>query len=185
MNKRVFIIHGWEGTPDSHWKPWLKEELERKGFEVTNPQMPNPIFPELKEWITYLQDIVGEPNTDTYFVGHSLGGIAIVRYLESLNEGQKVGGCVFIAGFSEDIGYSEIGEFYSTSENIDNAKKHCDKFVAIYSDNDKDVPIKIAKNFAQALGAEEIFEPSKGHFTSDDGVTELPSALDAILKMSA
>ena len=35
MNKRVFIAHGWDGYPEEGWFPWLKKELETKGFEVS------------------------------------------------------------------------------------------------------------------------------------------------------
>ncbi|MBU4141279.1 hypothetical protein KKE99_00155, partial [Patescibacteria group bacterium] len=29
--KRIFIIHGWEGAPESNWFPWLKKQLEKQG----------------------------------------------------------------------------------------------------------------------------------------------------------
>jgi len=34
MSKRVFLIHGWEGSPEEGWRPWLKKELEKRGFKV-------------------------------------------------------------------------------------------------------------------------------------------------------
>ena len=34
MKKRVFIVHGWDGYPEEVWFPWLKKELEAKGFEA-------------------------------------------------------------------------------------------------------------------------------------------------------
>lgn len=33
MKKRVFIVHGWDGKPSGAWLPWLKKELEAKGFD--------------------------------------------------------------------------------------------------------------------------------------------------------
>ena len=41
MKKRVFIIHGWEGYPEECWFPWLKTEIEKTGFEVVVPNMPD------------------------------------------------------------------------------------------------------------------------------------------------
>ena len=32
--KRVYIIHGWEGYPEEGWFPWLKKELEDRGFDA-------------------------------------------------------------------------------------------------------------------------------------------------------
>ena len=98
MQKRVFIIHGWEGTPDSNWFPWLKNELEKKGFAVAAPQMPNAVCPKMGEWLAYLQKIVGKPDENTFFVGHSLGSIAILRYFESLPDQEKAGGAILRAG---------------------------------------------------------------------------------------
>jgi uncharacterized protein len=40
--KRVFIVHGWNDSPDGSWFPWLKNELVRKGFEVHVLEMPRP-----------------------------------------------------------------------------------------------------------------------------------------------
>lgn len=45
MNKRVFIIHGWEGDPQSDWFPWLKGEVERQGFSAAVPAFPDTIHP--------------------------------------------------------------------------------------------------------------------------------------------
>lgn len=47
--KKAYIIHGWEGRPDSNWFPWLKTELESQGFAVEVPQMPNAAHPKMEE----------------------------------------------------------------------------------------------------------------------------------------
>jgi len=182
--KRVILVHGWQGTPLSHWKPWLKKELESKHFEVLSPQMPNTIFPALAEWIQFLKDTVGPVDKETFFVGHSLGCIAILRYLATLKEG-VAGGAVLVAPFMDDIGEPDLSEFYSTTAQIERAKDHCLKFVTVLSDNDKDVPMAKAIHVREELNSELIVEHKKGHFCEDDGVTELPSVLDAVLKMSA
>ncbi len=81
MQKRVFIIHGWEGSPQGDWFPWLKKELETKSFVVEVPIMPDTMHPTLEGWLGHLKKITGEPNENTYFIGHSLGVITILRYL--------------------------------------------------------------------------------------------------------
>ncbi len=96
--KRVFIIHGWDGYPEEGWFPWLKKELEKNGFEVFVPAMPNPSEPKIEEWIPFLENIIDEPDEDTYLVGHSIGCQTIFRYLEQL-ENKKIGGAVCVAGW--------------------------------------------------------------------------------------
>lgn len=185
MKKRVMVVHGFQGTPNTHWKPWLKNELQIRGFDVSMPQMPNPAFPVLSEWIETLKKEVGEVSEDIYFVGHSLGCITIVRYLASLEEGQKVGGAVLVAGFYSDVGLPEIALFSTDKYEVERAKEHCKKFVSILSDNDTSVPLSKGKELNEALNGELIIESGKGHFCAEDGVTELQSVLDAILKMNS
>lgn len=192
----VFLIHGREGKPDNHWFPWLSLELKARGFEVNAPQMPvgTRIYaekerrwtqmPKVKEWLSFLKEYVGTPNKNTYFVGHSLGCIAIARYLAALSAKAKVGGCVFVAGFSGRLEIPEISEFYSLPFNLEKAKLHCDKFVTIFSDNDPYVPIERSIEFAKQLGAKTILERGKGHFTTRDNVTALLSVLNVLVRMS-
>ena len=36
--KRVVIVHGWGGSPEDNWIPWLRKEMEKGGFEVIVPR---------------------------------------------------------------------------------------------------------------------------------------------------
>lgn len=195
--KRVFLIHGWEGDPHNHWFPWLSLELRASGFEVNAPQMPTGtrIYADkerrwmqvlkVTEWLSFLQDYVGKPDSETYFVGHSLGCIAIVRYLSALPARAKVGGCVFVGGFSGRLNIPQIAEFYSSPFDVQKTKRHCEKFSMIFSDNDPYVPMEKSLEFAQQLDAKTILERGKGHFCTSDGVTSLPSVLSTLLKMAS
>ena len=182
--KRVFLIHGLDGKPNNHWFPWLSWELRANGFGVNAPQMPHADFPKVEEWLSFLKDYVGNPDKDTYFVWHSLGCITVARYLETLSPKAKVGGCVFVAGFSGRLEIPEIREFYALPFDAEKAKAHCDKFVMIFSDNDSYVPMENSLEFAKQLGAKTILERGNGHFTARNQVTALPSALLSLLRMS-
>jgi hypothetical protein len=97
--KRVFIIHGWGGKGGEGWQNWLKKELEKKGFEVFAPDMPDTENPKIETWVPFLSKLVGKCDEETFFVGHSIGCQTILRYLESLPESEKAGGAVFVAGW--------------------------------------------------------------------------------------
>ena len=84
MKKRVFVAHGWDGTPEEGWFPWLKNELETKGFEVHVPQLPGTGSPRIHKWVPALAEEVGTANEQTYFVGPSMGCQAIPPYLHPL-----------------------------------------------------------------------------------------------------
>lgn len=189
MKKRVFVIHGWEGNPEEGWFPWLKKELEQKGFEVFVPAMPNTEEPKIEEWVPFLANLVGEPDENTYFVGHSIGCQAILRYLETL-ENKKVGGAVFVAGWFNLVNLSgeeeeKIAEpWIKIPINLKKVKNASKKFIAIFSDNDKWVPLEDKEIFKKEFGAKIIIEHNKDHFCESGGVKELPIVLESILRMS-
>ncbi len=191
--KKVVIVHGWEGFPGDAWYPWLQKELEAKGFEVVVPQLPNPGSPRVQAWVEALSDAVGAPDEQTYFVGHSMGCQTIARYLETLPEGQKVGGAVFVAGFFKrlvGIDHDENSretekDWLSVKPNLQKVREHLSKSVAIFSDDDPWVPLDNQDDFRDVLGSEIIIEHAKGHYNKNrDHTTELPIVLEKLLELS-
>ena len=193
MNKKVFIIHGWGGFPEEGWFPWLKRELEKQEFVVNIPQLPDTNRPRIQPWVKKLSETVKKPDQHTYFVGHSLGCQTIARYLESLQKGMKIGGAVFVAGFFKKLdGVNDNTEletianhWLNTPLDFEKVKSHIPKSIAIFSDNDPYVPLCNQDDFKNNLGSEIIIEHNKGHFSGPgDNITQLPIALQSILKIS-
>lgn len=185
--KRVVIVHCWDGKPDYCWYPYARRELEAKGFEVTVPAFPDTEEPMLEKWLPVLKEVAGTPDEDLYLVGHSVGCITILRYLESLNEGQKIGGAVLVAGFADDLGFDELKNFFTTPLDLDTLKSKANKFVAIHSDNDPYVPLKHGDTFKEKLGAELIVKHAMKHFSgpvdNEDSCTELPDVVESVVKI--
>jgi len=184
MPKRVFIIHGWEGRPEEGWRPWLKKELEDRGFIVSVPAMPNTNNPKMQKWVSCLAELVGKSKPEDYFVGHSLGCITILRYLEGLKDGEKVGGAVLVAGFTDDLGYKELSSFFEAPVDFSKVKSRARAFVAIHSDDDPYVALSYGDVFKEKLGAKLIISHNMKHFSGDDNIFELPVALEAVLGIS-
>jgi len=192
--KRVFIVHGWEGSPKEPMIAWLRTELESKGFEAHAPEMPNTEKPKIEEWIPYLNQKVQTPDNNTYFIGHSIGCQAILRYLETLSLEINVGGIVLIAPWMnlDKKTIEEEGEevveiakpWMETPINWEEVGLHSDNFTCIFSDNDQYVPLSDKDIFEKNLGAKIIIENNKGHFNEEDGIVSLPLASDIILEMS-
>ena len=185
---RAFIIHGWEGTPDQHWLPWLKAELEKKGFAVQVPAMPNTDAPKMDEWVSTLAKLVGTPDEETYLIGHSIGCGTILHYLQKIDA--KIGGAVFVApwftlteeGLPDDESKAIAKPWLETPIDYEKVKANA-KIIAIFSTNDPSIPIENVEMFQKRLDAKTIVEENKGHFNTDDGVTELPSALNAVMEL--
>lgn len=187
MKKRVYIIHGWEGNPNSHWIPWLKDELEKRGYEVITPQMPNTMNPDLDSWLGYLSLIVKNPDGNTIFVGHSLGCITILRYIQSLKGNSKIRGVVLVAGFGHNLDYegykNELFSFFKHPIDWINIKNHCKKFITINSEDDPYVGIDNSQLFKRKLNAQTIVHRNMGHYNAKDGVRDFPQLLDLVLKL--
>ena len=181
---KALIIHGYGGEPMGGFRPWLKRELEAKGFAVSVPAMPNPDAPKVGEWVAKIAGAVGDSGEGCILVGHSLGCIAILRYLERAKK--KVAGAVMIAGFAGKLGgeFSILDNFFAPPLDAARVKRMCPKIVAIFSDNDPYVPLSQEKVFREKLGAKTLVLHARGHFSSSEGTTKLPEALDAILKIS-
>jgi len=178
--KKVYLIHGWGGTGEGGWFDWLKSELEGKA-DVVAFDMPDTENPKIEKWVGFLEKNV-KPDKETWFVGHSIGCQTIMRYLEKLPEGKKVGGCIFVAGWFNLKGLekNEIDiakPWLETRINFNKVKKHCNKFLALFSDNDPVVPLSDSKIFKEKLGAKVIVKHNEEHFNATQ---EMPEIIDFI-----
>jgi len=182
---RVIIVHGFTGNPDKNWFPWLKKELETadREIEVLVPAMPDPEHPLLPAWLSHLTQIASPPDEHLYFVGHSLGCIAILRYLERLPASQVVGGAVLVAGFSQPIAIEETDNFFNPSLDYENVRCSVQKIVAINSDNDPHVPLAQGKILQDRLGADLLIYPNGGHLNEKSGFTAFPLVLEQLNRM--
>ena len=179
--KRVISVHGWGGAPEEGWRPWLGRGLAKHGIAFVNPPMPNPQYPTESEWVAAIAGAVGCPDTDTFLIGHSLGSIALLRYLETLSGDDEVGGVLLIAGFTDDLGISELSNFFRKPINWEAIRQRSERFVSIQSDND---PYDLAgynKEFQDYLSAKTYLLHDRKHFSGDDGIDTFPEALEALV----
>lgn len=192
--KKVYIVHGWEGSPEEPMHKWLKEKLEKKGFEIFVPVMPETARPDIKKWIGKLNEVVRNPGENSYFIGYSIGCQAVLRYLAQVNSEVEVGGVVLIAPWMklDENTLEEEGEevreiarpWMETPIDWNRVKKHIDKFVCILSDNDPYVPLSNAELFKEKLNAKIIIEHNKGHYTAGDNVKENRTVVEELMKMT-
>lgn len=182
MQKKIFIIHRWDGAPSKDWLPWAKEEFEKKGFEVIMPKMPNSQEPKIEEWVPFLTKLVSEVDENNFFIGHSIGCQTIMRYLETVYP-KKVGGIIFVAPWFnltnlEDEESEVIARPWTQSSiDLEKVKNATDNINVFMSGNDPFVPLSDKKIFEEKLGAKVIIESNKGHYTEDDDIIEMPNLL--------
>jgi uncharacterized protein len=186
--KRAFLIHGWDGSPEEPMHKWIKKSLEKRGFEVFVPKMPNANKPEIKSWVKKIKEITGLLSKEDIFIGHSVGCQAILRYLESLDKNEGVKKVILIAPwmYLDKKTIEEEGEkvieiakpWIETPIDFKKIKTHCDEFIAIFSDNDPYVPLSNMNLFKENLNANILILKNRGHFDPDSNVNSLPELLD-------
>ena len=180
--KRAFIVHGWGAGPQDHWFPWLTGELERRGWQAHALAMPDSAYPALAAWVRYLADAVMHPDSGTVLVGHSIGAMAILRYLESLPDTTRIAGTVLVAGFLENTDV-ELASFFHSPLDCGRVMRAAGNIIAIESDDDAYIPTQSGALIRERLGAELITLHGAGHMNAEDGYATLPAALDAVLRI--
>ncbi len=180
--KRIIIVHGWGGYPEEGWFPSFKNELETRGYQVLVPKMPHTENPTINDWVQFLSKTVGKPDENTYLVGHSIGCQTILRYLEGLNVGEKIGGALFVAGWfnlenMEDDEERTIAEpWLSTPINFERVRSALPKSTLIISDNDPYGAFEENKKKFAELGSKIIVLHNADHLNGESH-TSLPEAL--------
>jgi len=187
-NKRAIIVHCWDGYPEYCWYPYVKKELEKQEFEVQVPAFSETEEPKLDKWLPVLKKEVGQPDENTYLIGHSVGCITILRYLESLASEQKIGGAILVAGFVDNLGFEELKNFFLTDVPLEKIKDKAKYFIVIHSDDDPYVSLKHGDIFKEKLGAKLIIKHKAKHFSGpvdkEDSCLELPDVVKSVIDIS-
>jgi predicted alpha/beta hydrolase family esterase/uncharacterized protein YoaH (UPF0181 family) len=180
-NKRAIIVHGWDSHPGQAWLPWIKKELESKGYKVEVPTMPHTENPTIDDWVKYLSDTVGKPDKNTFFIGHSIGCQTILRYAETLKE--PIGGAIFVAGwFNLDNLETEeekvIAKPWNTTPiDFSKVREVLPKSTLIISDNDPYGAFEENKKKFSELGSKIVVLHEAGHINGESGYSKLPEAI--------
>ena len=181
--KKVFIIHCFEGSSNGGWRPWLMAELEKQDIYACSLSMPSPEKPILQEWLDEIKRYVDRDSQDEiYLVGHSLGGTAILRYLEKYTN-QNIKGVIFVSTPCEKTKNEKIYSFLDTPFNYDVIKSKVSKVAVIHGSDDPYVPVSNAAHIAKELNGKLILVQNGKHLNGSAGFTQLPECLDSLLEI--
>ncbi|MBI2654034.1 serine hydrolase family protein [Candidatus Woesearchaeota archaeon] len=176
------IIHGVYNNPEGNWFPWLKKELESRGYECIVPKFPTPLDQTLESWMRVIADYEAKINEDTVLIGHSLGAAFILDYLEQTSK--KIKAAYLVAGFHKLPGnqYDEIMKtFVDRQFNWDKIKASCGKFFVFASDNDEYIPFEVTKELVEKLNAEFNLVTNGRHLNKEAGFEEFFLLLECII----
>ncbi|PIT51968.1 RBBP9/YdeN family alpha/beta hydrolase [Snodgrassella communis] len=183
---QVFIVHGFESSPHDNWFDWLATQARVAGATVTQPAMPEPDCPQASEWQQTLDEIIGQPQANTFLIGHSLGVITLLHFL-SRHRPAWVGGLILAAGFTTHLPELKILDDYIHASQPDFTvlQQISMPVHSIISTNDPCVPEAASSTIAHALHSSIDYVPSGGHLMAEDGFSELAPAWQSLQQMLA
>ena len=184
MKETVYIIHGYTSSSNAEWFPWMKEKLNKKGINVTVFDMPNSDAPVARQWIEHLDSNIEKITENTHFIGHSLGCITLLRYLEKQTDNTKFGGIILASGFiKKNPKYPIFDPFIKEDLNMNKIIKMTQNRIVFTAPNDQYVPYDFSCELAQLFKANLITIENGGHFIGQEGFYEFPQLYDELCRM--
>lgn len=173
---KIVLLHGWGGSKDERFFIWLDQELTKLGHQVIRFNFPNTDNPNQEIWVNEVQKQVGYINGKTIFIGFSLGGATILRFLETLDEDASIGGAYLLGSPADDLGYPELADFFKIDFDWPQINRVCSSFQIYNSTNDEVVPPEHGRMLAEKLKTKVTLIDNAWHFN----IETLPTVLEDI-----
>jgi uncharacterized protein len=187
MRKQILVLHGGnafdtyeeyildlqskeisiERLAAKDWKSNLSSDLGDE-YDVILPRMPNSNNARYLEWKIWFEKIVALLDETVVFIGHSLGGIFLVKYLSENNSPKKIKGLFLVAAPYNTPKDHPLVDFTITNS-LDRVEGQSEKIFLYHSKDDVVVPFDNAESYQTELrGATlRVFE-DRGHFNSEN-----------------
>lgn len=138
---KVLILHGKGGTPENYVFPWLKTELEKRGYAVELPALPNTSEPNDEEQAEYVEKNC-TLDENTVIVAQSFGGIVAMRLLERGHKVQRVvmAAVPFTGTFMDGKDRPSVRAACEKGFDFETIQKNSKTFIILYDKRDNIVP---------------------------------------------
>lgn len=160
----VILLHGKNETPKSFWLPYTKKELEKRGYKVWVPHLPNSENPNIKTSLKFVVN-KGTFTKETILIGRSAGCPLILAILENLNI--QIKQAILVAGFITPLP-GGANKILQPEYNWEKIRNNVQEIVFINSDNDPwGCDDKQGRLMLDHIGGLLIIPKGEGHFGSD------------------
>ncbi len=159
--------------PYSDWKSFLPERLGEE-YDVLMPAMPNKQNAKFSEWKILFEKLLPFAEDGVVLIGHSLGGLFLVKYLAENGFPKRIGALFLVAAPQGE------GDF-PLPVSLENVSRQARKIYLIYSKDDKVVLFSESEFYTRELPkAELIAFEDRGHFNQP----EFPEIIKLIMAIS-
>ena len=181
MQKAV-LLHGTDGDSGYNWFPWVKDQLEQRGYEVFAPTLPQNNTPNRAIYEDFLRNSNWD-FSDNLIIGHSSGATTVLNLL-STDWFPKVKRTILVGLFLNErllasVDWYKPGQFDDlfpeNGYDIDKLRRKADSYVFIHGDDDPYCSIDDTKQFAKEFD-EQVHAIRQGMHLSSNR-KELPEIL--------
>ena len=161
------------------WKANLAQELG-DAFFVLAPKMPNAQNARFLEWKIWVEKLIPLLEEDVIFVGHSLGGIFLVKYLAENAYPKKIKATFLVAApYNTPTRHSLVD--FTIITHLDSFAKQAGEIYLYHSKDDMVVPFENVKRYGKDLPNAHVavFE-ERGHFNEES----FPELVEEVKKIT-
>lgn len=179
---RAILIHGFNASPDMNFHPWLAAELRARGFEVLAPRLNLKSGEDIRlpDVLEELRAQVGPLSGDDILLGHSLGGLMMLQYLEAAEMDAPPRAAILVAS-PWHVGNPALRHLFIADFDAEVLMWKAREFVVIHSKDDQLVPVDHGRKWADVLKARCTETAGDGHFMD----ARYPILLETITEIGA
>lgn len=148
------------------WKANLQKDLGSE-FDILTPRMPNPQNARYLEWKIWFEKMIPLFNEEIALVGHSLGGIFLVKYLSENRYSKKIKSTFLASAPYNTPDRHSLADFNLLSS-LDRFTEQAGEVIIYHSREDLVVPFDNAELYHKELHNSKlrIFD-GRGHFNDE------------------
>lgn len=163
--KNAIIIQGAGETQKSFWLPYVKKELEKRGFSVRLPQLPGNENPNIEKTLPFILKN-GTFTKETIIIAHSAGCPLALAVIQNLKI--KIKQAILVAGYWRELPPPGANNALPQRYDFSKIRKNVEDIVSINSDNDPwGCDDKQGKEMFDRLGGTLILKHEEGHMGSE------------------
>ncbi len=163
---------------NSHWLPWIQQQLIVKGILAQTPELPEPYEPIYEKWSSVFEQF--KIDGETMLIGHSRGAGFLVRWLSENKI--KVGKVALVAPSLNPFKEERKLEFFNFKIDKSLVKRTKGLTVFFSTDDEEKILETVQLIKSQLKGSKFEKFTNKGHFTFGDMKTEeFPELRDFLL----